>query len=571
MLEKIYGQMSDLRKMDTYYTDYPVYGFDTETPDYTIRLLPISNGVRTVLYDVNKSNILSCFLDHFRKINNDVMIVFAHNLQFDFTVLMNQDLEDPYNMQLLGQKCRWRFEDCVINFFNKHPYFGSIKYDNGKLVELRDTFAFFGRVKLSELAESLKIGNKIKIDTDDFFDKNIYKKKLFREYAKEDSRLTALIGNKVMEYHAIEDVSSCVSAPQMSVKVLRKKFVTADDSLIQPDEKAIHPFELSYHGGKNGVYVLHPHEYKDVRLYDINSAYPYAMTQIPNFNHASFRRENDIKFPIDSMEGVYLISGNSSCPYNSTFSHDFKPLKRLRNIWITSYELRSLIEHGCIHNLVLHERIIIIPKTGLKNPLADYAEHYYKLKSDTAKDNPMYLYYKIGALNSLYGKFIERRYEDDKEYSTRGPVYNPAIASLITGHARAYLHDLEHKGKSLHSATDSVFTESSMETSKGLGGLSLEGEGNLKLFRCKFYVFINDKGTVIKRAMHGFHGRIEQALDIWDKRGKPSSYYEYSKMPTPGEAYLRKKLKLKMFGMNDMRAQINLQWDNIDYEQKLLF
>ena len=584
MIEKIYGDYNNISCVETEYSDFPVFGFDTETPNYTIRLLPISNGFSTNLIDVSAETILEEFIEYFRSVDAKTIYIFAHNLQFDFTVLMNQDLYDDDNMQLLNQQCQWKYGDVTIKFLNTTPYFASMRYDSGKVLEIRDTFSFFGRVKLSKLALSLKIGTKLKVDNEDFYREGIHKERSFRQYAKEDSRLTALIGREIMKYHAMENVSICVSSPQMAMKVFRKKFLTDEDSLIAPpNDEMMRAFELSYHGGKNGCYVIAPREYKNIKLYDINSAYPFAMSEIPNFNHCSYHHYRSKKAALtvsDKYEGIYKINCVSNCKYNSTFDHDFSPLKTLKKIWITSYELKSLIKHNCIEDLIIWEKILIIPDKKLHNPLADYANYYYALKATTSKTSPLYEYYKRGTLNSLYGKFIERRYSDMLPYSTRGPSYNPAIASLITGHARAYLHDLEHAGNSIHSATDSVFTTKTMPTSKGLGGLTLEGKGNVLLFRTKFYVFKDKTGKIIKYATHGFHGKVEQATRLWKKRGMPNpkelyhgkalknlGEYVYQKMPTAGEFFLHKKLKLKLFGMNDMKSTIKLHWENIDNEK----
>lgn len=576
-------------QIHTKYSDAPIHGFDTETPNYKIRLLSISDGFTSHLYDVSAEDILDTFLEHFEKVKARRIILFAHNLQFDFTVLMNQDLWSSDNMQLLNPEkhCRWEYAGVVIEYFNQQPYFATIRYPDRKVIEVRDTFSFFGRVKLSSLANILKVGSKLKVDNEDFYDKDIHLDKGFREYAKEDARLTALIGGKIMDYHAMNDIKPCVSGPHMAMTVFRKNFIPDGKELNAPPSEDLKYWELSYHGGKNGCYRLTPAEYRDVYLYDINSAYPYAMTQIPSFVNCSFtRKSRGARFEPGKV-GIYCITAVSTCPFNSTFDHDFTPLKQCREIWITSYELESLLNHGCLKDLKIHYAIFVVEKSKI-NPLREYANTYYKLKSEAPKNSALYFYYKVCMLNSLYGKFIERRYDIEKDYSIRGPNYNPAIASLITGYTRAQLHALEHSGNALHSATDSVFTFQEMETNKELGGISLEGFGKLQLLRTKCYMFwtkekpknkevIRDKEGyyLSKYAYHGFHGSIQQLIDLWNKRGRPekrkfkgewlqAGEYVYRKMPTAGEYFLKKKLNLKLFGMNEMKATLNVDWRNLN-------
>lgn len=588
MIEKIYGSIRELGHKNSSYTDCPVHGFDTETPNYKIRLMSISDGSNSNLYDVDANTILDIFLEHFDKVKAKRIILFAHNLKFDFTVLMNLDLQDENFRQLAFRKeCSWKYAGCEIRFFNTTPYFGTIRYPNRKVIELRDTFSWFDTIKLSELSEAMKVGVKLKIDNEDFYHEGIHRDIKFREYAKVDALITARIGGKIMDFHSMNDIKPCVSGPQMAMAIMRKDYLRKGEVLTNPPERLMGPFELSYHGGKNGCYFLSPSEHENIHIYDINSAYPFAMTQIPSFVNCRYQvKENINKF--DPKEtGIYRINALSRCKYNSSFDHDFTPLKTLRNIWVTSYELKTLIDYDCFDKLDIDVGIFIKERSD-RNPIGEYAKAYYKLKNITPKESPLYLFYKKTMLNSLYGKFIERRYDDQKDYSIRGSNYNPAIATLITGHTRAYLHSMEHNGNAIHSATDSVFTKNTMHTSRNLGGVSEEGYGRLQMFRNKVYLFWSKKkpkkGEIIKNkhgeyllkyAYHGFHGTVKDLIYIWNNRGKPknekfkgknlkTNEYIYEKMPTPGEFFIHKKLNLRMYGMNKMKATLNVDWRNLN-------
>lgn len=570
MIETCFGTAKNLKRQNSMYKDMRVFGFDTETPAYTIKLLSIGDREYAKVFDVTAETILDTFLNFFRPIKEKEIVCFAHNLAYDFLVLMNQDLTfEVKDCQFLKQECNWKYGDVSIRYFNENPHFGEIRFDEGKRIYLRDTFAFFGRIKLSTLSESLKIGHKLKVDNDDFYRAGVERIRKFREYAKEDARLTAAIGCKIMEFHAMEDISLCVSGPQMAMKVFRKKYIPWEKDLINADREQMNAFELSYHGGMNGCYRAVPTEIHNVNLFDINSAYPHAMTQIPSFLNCDYqaRERGSVS---DNYEGIYQISCLSNCDFNSTFSHSFTPQKRLDKVWITSYELKSLIEHKCFKWLKVHGSVLVIPNETY-NPLGEYAKEYYKLKSETPKSSALYIYYKVCMLNSLYGKFIERRWNEEKGYSVRGSNFNPAIASLITGHTRAYMHRLEHEADAIHCATDSVFTTKSLNTSKGLGGLSSEGMGGiLQLFRTKLYIYRDGRtGKMTKNARHGFHGKFETLKgsqgekltgleEMWNNK---QNSYQYQKMITASEFFLHKKLNLKLFGLNVLKAKINIDWD----------
>lgn len=554
MIEQCFGYAKNLKHINREYKDMRVFGFDTETPNYRIKLLSISNGLDTAVIDVNEENVLDKFIAYFEKYKNDKEhVVFAHNLAFDFLVLLNQDLKGVCP-EFLKKECHWMYGNVRIDFFNETPYFGQMTWtDRDKIVYLRDTFSFFGRIKLSKLAESLKIGHKIKIDNEDFYQRGIEKNKDFRAYAAEDARLAAAIGEKIMEFHAMENVPLGVSGPQLAMNVFKKKFIPWDSALISPSYEQMKSFELSYHGGKNGCYRAAPMEINNVNLFDFNSAYPNAMTKIPSFMDCEYEVSTSSK--VNGKSGIYLVDLVSKCPYNSTFSHSFYPMKTLDGIWITSYELESLIRCGCLKKLSVRGHISVIDRSKY-NPLSEYALTYYKLKNKEPKESPLYLYYKVCMLNSIYGKFIERRYDEEKGYAIRGPNYNPAIASLITGYVRAGMHQLEHDTDAIHSATDAVFTKGSVKTSKELGGLSNQGNGKLCMMRTKLYLFYCN-GKLQKQARHGFHGTEDQLVDMWENR---KTAYTYKKIPTAGEFLLHKKLNLKLFGMNTYKANLNVDW-----------
>ncbi len=559
MIENIYGECRDITMKPNQAKDYDVWAFDTETPDYTIRLLTIANPKESFIFDVSGKTILDTFIEFFEKLESKNIVCWAHNLTFDMSVLMNQDLVFKDSMQLLLPECTWGYRGCKIYYNNDTPFFGEILFPSGKIVYLRDTFSFFGRIKLAKLAENLKVGSKIKIRQEMHGEKNAYKTKEYRNYAKEDARLTAAIGQVIMDFHDQMDVNLCVSGPQMASMVFRKDFIPSNAPLIKVPKEFLQSFELSYHGGKNGLYVDTPSYHKNIYLYDINSAYPDAMTKIPSFNMCTYFQIDNPKFQ-NSYEGIYQISGKNKCKYHPVFTHDFKPcMDRFERLWITSYELRSCIKHDCIGNLKIHSGIFV-EEHSRKHSIRNYAQTYYKLKQVTPKDSALYPFYKITMLNSLYGKFIQRKYDEELDYSIRGSIYNPAIASLITGHCRAHLHELEHRGNAIHSATDSVFTFEKMNTGKDLGEVSLEGKGNLKLIRNKVYIFYDQSGDIQKYAMHGFHGTITQLEEIWKTH---KNEYEYQKMPQVKETFLHKKLGLKLYGMNKMRATLNIDWENL--------
>jgi hypothetical protein len=213
-------------------------------------------------------------------------------------------------------------------------------------------------------------------------------------------------------------------------------------------------------------------------------------------------------------------------------------------------------------------------KIESRNPFAEFVDFFFKLK-DTAKNPTEKLLAKI-ILNSLYGKMIQtiesedgnvkniRVLKEDTSYKANyifdadsgvfienkgsnifqaGGMFNPFIATLITGFARAYLHRLEHKYKALHSSTDSVKTIIPCIEDKRLGGIKIECVGKCILFRNKLYLHYNQAGELKKYALHGFIGRPEQLLKLFKQK---KNFYYTKHLYKVREAFRQGKTPLKM-------------------------
>ena len=185
-------------------------------------------------------------------------------------------------------------------------------------------------------------------------------------------------------------------------------------------------------------------------------------------------------------------------------------------------------------------------------------------------------------MNALYGKFIQTRILNGLSDLTfdidegkllfdasvqAGGLFNPFIASLITGHTRAFIHSLEHKYNALHTSTDGIQTQkkpiglSAYGKAGTLGSVSIECSGDCLILRNKLYLFYSrmdakDKRNprimrskifpgkkIIKYALHGFHGDAHTLEMLW-KTGTRD--YEYVKVNKLRES-LRRKLKVNDF------------------------
>lgn len=137
----------------------------------------------------------------------------------------------------------------------------------------------------------------------------------------------------------------------------------------------------------------------------------------------------------------------------------------------------------------------------------------------------MRLFYKL-CLNSLYGKFIARHRDFETGDKIGGSMFDPSIASLITGFVRAKIHRLEHKYNALHTATDGLITQKTPKKSDlgiNLGDLKQENYGPCLILRNKLYLHYDESGKLIKSGLHGFEGSPDELLKIWKSAKKTYS------------------------------------------------
>ena len=455
-----------------------------------------------------------------------------------------------------------------------------------------DSLSFMSGGSLRFWAEKLHLPFK-KLPTPKGIGEKKLKSKKFINYAKQDCIVQWHLAKWILDRHIEYDVAPCVSSAQFSMRVFRSSFFKEDTHIPYIPKRALEGCIFSYHGGRNGFYVDKPTLFKNCAEVDISSAYPYAMTKLPNFNHCKYKRTKKLE---DNIEGIYLISGlYLGCKYPVIFTHNFKEIEKnsIFKVWVTSYELRAVIEEKSVKNLkILDGYVVIENKNYDYNPFKDFVHTFYN-KKETSDNFQQRLMYKI-ILNSLYGKFIQTTVDDDnileeedkptepqieflpdgtikflnnnagnKEYIAGG-MFNPMIATLITGFTRVYLHNLEHKYHAIHSSTDSIKCNAKRlekDLPKGLGTYKLECVGDCLILRNKLYLHYNDKGEIKKFALHGFSGKKEQLLELVTNK---QNTYKVNRMLKVREAY---RQQLKPLMMTEQNKILDIDLSVIDVKE----
>lgn len=551
-----------MKKLKGCYNYPTIIGCDTETGDDKPLMLQFYNGDNATVYNVDEESITDRFFDYLYSLPRGNYVLFFHNLGFDIPMIFYRYME-----RLTEEKLNIKYNGFKIDIIYGKCKFGRIKNDS-KRFELLDSYQFFNRSlyalsrifnldhKKLETPENIGIGRKI---TDEM-----------RKYAIEDAKTEFDLAKYIMDRHKEYDIPQTVSIAQFASKIFKKHFLK--DALIRlPSKSCIDSCVKSYHGGLNVFTLDKPEIIRGVFELDINSAYPDAMCQIPNFNNAGIINVNDF----DGGEGIYCVSGYAEKTiYPILFDHGFKPYSGefVYKKWVTSYELEEAVRTG---DFIIEDcyGYVIDSNKNDYNPLKSYVDEFYNLKKETPKDHPLYMFYKT-LLNSLYGKFIQgvpldgfsrsfamdvdnwKLHEVEAEFRAGG-LFHPFIATLITGYVRAKLRQFALKYRAIDTSTDSIKTvlkPHRKDLGNELGDWSIDNYGPCLFVRNKLYVHFGDK---MKYALHGFRGNIKDLIRMYYNK---ETEYNYTHLYKIKESYISKSDIVPM-SFRERRSNLNIEWD----------
>lgn len=245
-------------------------------------------------------------------------------------------------------------------------------------------------------------------------------------------------------------------------------------------------FKNYYYGGRVQCFKKGIIE-KPFKVFDINSAYPFAMLE----NHAyGAEYEALSKLPVEYEKCFISFIGKSkgALPFREKGKLTFPNDNISRNYKVTGWELKAGLELNCIKI----EKIITVYNFSENINFKNYVNHFYSLKSELkGVDDAKYLLVKL-YLNSLYGKYAQNpeKHEDfelvEKQYiegyqnagydfegeiakfalmskkieENRQKYFNVATSASITGFVRAYLFKAIKSAKNvIYCDTDSLVCE----------------------------------------------------------------------------------------------------------------
>ena len=468
--------------------------------------------------------ILNC--KGFSRSGGKSKVIWSHNASFDFRIGV-----DTYLLKENGYS---------ISCFSVNPFI--LEYvKNDESILFLDTFNFF-KTSIEVLGQFFGI-EKIKIN----FDKENIDDVLLLERCKRDVEVC---------YRVLMNLY-----PQMGNKI---KYSAAQLAFFSVRENLPYDIQkinteianLSFHGGRVEVF-RNDEEYTN--KYDINSAYPYNM----KIN----------KYPI-GIEGYYINPSKNfiqrqldkglgfiaDCNFDIPTNLHIAPIPYFRE------DKKLIFPVGKFRSVVCSPEINLDYVTSFNavecyymgNIFEKFIDKYYPLKQIST--GFMREFYKVGKLNSSYGKFGQKRIKtmrfkqydglmefgkthltdlDENTYNMKflegecftniigDRKYSVAVGSFVTSYTRADLFNrvLEFDKDLYYLDTDCFVLPEywSLKTSDNLGGIKLEDSGISRFYCPKVYYYIKrDNPRLVFNDME-----LELTDSYYNPKGSnsPKTYY----------------------------------------------
>ena len=442
---------------------------------------------------------------------------FFYNLTFDAEVILKTLGDEILSVYSKTRKLEFVFEGYKIQYIPgkkltiRKGHHSSVFFDIAQYYQSSLVDAYNNNIKkLDESYLSMKLKRQS-------FSKEYYRvnRKHVREYCVYDCKLT----KELSDHWILLFYKSFGFYPQrwISSGYLAEK-VLINHGIHIPKFDAI-PYQVqdiawrSYYGGR--FEILKRGFIGEGYLYDINSAYPYALSQIPDLTNGKWIKRKSIH--PKSKLGFFKIECNiPDCKYVPPFPFRSSGRILFPSGKFVTYCTQSELQ-ACKENLYrILEGYQFIPNSDIK-PYSKFVKNLYEKRMQLKQNNdPLELPLKV-ILNSIYGKTAQR------VGNKIGNLFCPVIASTITGMTRAMLYEFvtRHKIEDnvVSFATDSVISTKKLDVdSDSLGGFKLEKSA------MDVYVLQNGiyrMGKIWKKRGIGKLGnRTIEHLDTVEKDGK---------------------------------------------------
>lgn len=291
----------------------------------------------------------------------------------------------------------------------------------------RDTFSFFPGT-LAKVAKELGLEVQKaerqedlgQVDYRDIPDDNPRKIE-FEEYAKLDSKVTRLAGEKIRELHKSSGMTKIrVSAPSYAIaKVFH--LMDEEQAIVTGinDQKIMQLVFDTYRGGRTGG--IYHGAVENLSVLDFHSSYPASMLSLPSFSPSmeyvsveDLSVENVLDILRETGNAFLRVSGTERDRHYpgliTTLNGKLTPIYGdFHNIATTGVELLTAYNSGTLDIKEVHEMVVLLDMEDEPFlPFKTFAETAYTRKNNSPKGSVEYASAKL-ELNSAYGKLIESR------------------------------------------------------------------------------------------------------------------------------------------------------------------
>ena len=495
-------------------------GFDTETYASNGNLLCLCTSIGSTFYLTSYENESPSFQSIFNffslcKMSPKTLFV-AYNLKFDAEVLLKSLGEKMLTKFYRDDKFQGEYDGYKIKYIPKK--FLSIQKDKETLMFF-DALQFFigsgvdGKTDLNSVAK-LWLGQQKEYD-------GKYKSKIFPAYHK----ITSDEWVKIVQY-CYKDaclvknlMDKWVGIFHDNFKFYPDKYYSAGYLTSQYYKTQLQEFysfndvpyvvnELAYNCYFGGHFeIFQRGGLKNIHHYDIKSAYPHAMTQLPDITNGKWKRLKTARDIFRADLGFFEIETEVNENYLAPFllrqlnGLVICPTGKIRT-HVTLDELKIALQHYDTKiNIV--SGYVFKSHTNDKTKFNSLINSMYKMRMNQTNEGQKYVYKVL--LNAGYGKFAQTKPE------IRG-LFNPVICAYITGHCRAKLLDAVKKNKNdiVMLATDGIFSTKPIhiKTGKNIGEFAYQFHPEMKLIQAGVYATNTLGDKTLKAHSRGFALKI---------------------------------------------------------------
>jgi hypothetical protein len=400
----------------------PVEGFDTETKRGYARILADSKE----WIEVNNIHDVLEFLT--RKHLRERCNVFF-NMRFDFEVLMK------HNKKLLQDLCinlkHGEYEDYIINYVPSKSF--SIRHGNHSTI-FYDISQFYNSTL--EYATAKYLGqpcHELKGDRARLFDLHPIGK--IGKYCQDDADKARQLGEFMLSTFSRMGVMprklySCGYVSQLyTVNHANIPNFSSIPRIVQE------MYWRSYRGGWFDTYKRGTFK---ATSYDLKSAYPWALSQIPDPTGGEWKHWTERKDLLEFPAGVFKcairgMKDGNPCAISSNLRNIYPVFDKYTLMYLTLGELIHLKD---FYNIRILDGFYLDGDNGVR-PYESLVRDLFAIKEGASEDIGLYDTVKK-IINSLYGKTAQI---NRGKIPTAGRLFNPYFASECTARCRIRIHE----------------------------------------------------------------------------------------------------------------------------------